>query len=172
MVATLRDVKISFNTNFKASALSALGPPNRPNHRQRLPKAGFHSKANDLTVSNYHAIQSSVSHPKKILFVCSHNRWRSLTAERMYDGFPGYEVRSVGTEPGARIRVTEGHIGWADWIFVMEKKHVEKLRNKFDEALVGKRIICLHIPDDYACGDPELIALLKAKLSEYVEVPG
>ncbi len=34
-----------------------------------------------------------------------------------------YQVRSVGTQPEARIVVTEGHIGWADEIFVMEKSH-------------------------------------------------
>lgn len=51
---------------------------------------------------------------QKLLFVCSQNRLRSLTAEHMYRGFPGYAVRSVGTSPKARVRVNEGHIGWAD----------------------------------------------------------
>jgi predicted protein tyrosine phosphatase len=37
--------------------------------------------------------------------------------------------------------------------------------------LVGKRVICLHLPDDYGYMDSDLIELLKAKLSEYVEVP-
>src|SRR3954470_21766145 len=108
---------------------------------------------------------------QKILFVCSRNRWRSLTAERMYDGFSRYAVKSAGTEAGARIRLTQGHIGWADLIFVMEKKHAQRLRLKFEEALAGKRIICLHIPDDYDYMQPALIDLLKAKLSEHVEVP-
>ncbi|MDB6122116.1 MAG: protein tyrosine phosphatase [Pedosphaera sp.] len=107
----------------------------------------------------------------KILFICSRNRWRSLTAEKIYEGFPGYDVRSAGTEPGARIRVTEGHIGWADIIFVMEKRHKERMDSKFAEALNGKRIICLHIPDDYECMDPELIQLLKGRLTEYIDVP-
>jgi predicted protein tyrosine phosphatase len=31
----------------------------------------------------------------------------------------------------------------------MEKEHVRILRKKFGEALSGKRIICLHIPDNY-----------------------
>jgi predicted protein tyrosine phosphatase len=43
-----------------------------------------------------------------------------LTAETMYQGFTGDAVKSAGTEPGARIRVNQGHIGWADMIFVME----------------------------------------------------
>jgi len=44
---------------------------------------------------------------------------RSLTAEKMYDGFPGYEVKSAGTELSARTPVTQEHIDWADMIFVM-----------------------------------------------------
>jgi len=112
-----------------------------------------------------------MSNPQKLLFVCSQNRWRSLTAEKMYEGFPGYTVRSAGTEQGARVRVNEGHIGWADLIFVMEKRHVERLRSKFGELLAGKKIICLHIEDDYQYMNVELTAVLKVKLSQYVEVP-
>ena len=76
-----------------------------------------------------------MNQPTKLLFLCSQNRLRSLTAETIYQGFPGYVVKSAGTEPGARIRVNEGHIGWADTIFVMEKKHARILREKFREAL-------------------------------------
>jgi predicted protein tyrosine phosphatase len=112
-----------------------------------------------------------MSENQKILFICSQNRWRSLTAERMFEGFSGYSVRSAGTEPGARIRVTEGHIGWADIIFVMEKRHMERLRGKFSEAVAGKKIVCLHVPDEYQYMDPELIEILKAKLSGHVAVP-
>src|SRR3954447_3121795 len=96
----------------------------------------------------------------KILFICSRNRWRSLTAEKIYEGFNGYSVRSAGTEPGARIRVTEGHIGWADIIFVMEKRHAERLRSRFPEACPAKQIVCLHIPDDYEFMNPDLVDLL------------
>jgi len=48
----------------------------------------------------------------KILFVCSLNKFRSLTAEKMYDRFDWYQVRSRGTEKGARIKITEGDVGW------------------------------------------------------------
>ncbi len=84
------------------------------------------------------------------------------------EGLPGYEVRSVGTQPEARIVVTEGHIGWADIVFVMEKSHLNRLRRKFPEALADKRVIALHIPDDYAFMQPELIDELQAKLAQYV----
>ena len=112
-----------------------------------------------------------MNQPQKLLFICSQNRLRSLTAETMYQDFPGYAVKSVGTEPSARIRVNQGHIGWADIIFVMEKKHGRILREKFGEALDGKNVICLRIPDDYRYMEPALLDELKAALSGYVEVP-
>ncbi len=112
-----------------------------------------------------------MSEPLKILFICSQNRWRSLTAEKMYDGFPGYNVRSAGTEQNARIRVNEGHVGWADLIFVMEKRHKERLQEKFPAAVVGKQIICLHIDDNYQFMDVPLQEVLKEKLKAYIEVP-
>jgi predicted protein tyrosine phosphatase len=88
----------------------------------------------------------------KLLFICSRNKWRSLTAEKIFDGLNGYEVRSAGTEEGARIKVTEGHIGWSDLIFVMEKKHLRRLKDKFSNMLNSKQIICLDIPDESIYG--------------------
>jgi predicted protein tyrosine phosphatase len=110
-------------------------------------------------------------HPKKLLFVCSQNRLRSLTAEHIYRVFPGCAVKSAGTEPSARTRVNQGHIGWADLIFVMETDHLQTLRNMVGETLAEKKVICLHIPDIYRCLEPALIDELKAALSTYVEVP-
>ncbi|MEG3859430.1 hypothetical protein [Microcoleus sp. herbarium12] len=72
----------------------------------------------------------------KILFVCSQNKWRSLTAENICEKISGYSVRSAGTEKGARIRVTEGLLGWADLIFVMEQKHGSRLRSKFPDSII------------------------------------
>ncbi|WP_343223764.1 protein tyrosine phosphatase [Paenibacillus oenotherae] len=107
----------------------------------------------------------------KLLFICSRNRWRSLTAEKIFDGFNGYAVRSAGTEDSARIKVTEGHIGWSDMIFVMEKRHISRLKQKFSSTQLHKPLICLDIPDDYNYMDEELIETLKSRVSQYVEVP-
>ena len=85
------------------------------------------------------------------------------------EGVPGYEARSAGTQPEARIVVTEGHIGWADMVFVMEKSHLNRLRLKFPEALAGKRVVTLHIPDDYEFMHPDLIDVLHAKLAPCVD---
>jgi predicted protein tyrosine phosphatase len=104
----------------------------------------------------------------KILFVCSQNKWRSLTAEQLFDDHPHYEARSAGTEPGARVRVTAGHLSWAEVIFVMERRHADRLRGKFAEELAGKPVIVLRIPDKYPFGDAQLVALLHQKLAVYL----
>ncbi len=104
----------------------------------------------------------------KLLFVCSRNEWRSRTAEEMLRGRSGYAVKSAGTEPSARIRVTTGMIGWADVIFVMERKHADCLRIQFGDALAGKRVECLRIPDEFTFMDPDLIASLESALDPYM----
>jgi predicted protein tyrosine phosphatase len=108
----------------------------------------------------------------KLLFVCSRNRRRSLTAEKMFEGCRRYKVRSVGTQPDARIVVTEGHIGWADVIFCMEKSHLNRLHQKYSETLAGKRVVCLNIPDEYEFMDAALIDELQGSLAPYVELCG
>jgi predicted protein tyrosine phosphatase len=109
------------------------------------------------------------SPPRKLLFVCSRNRWRSPTAENVFDGWNHCQARSAGTETGARLKVTAGQLGWADVIFVMEKKHLRRLRENFPEELAHKRVICLNIPDDYQFMQPELITLLQAAVPPYLE---
>ena len=111
------------------------------------------------------------SAPRKILFVCSINKYRSYTAEKMFDGFDRYRVRSRGTEKGARIRITEGDIGWADMIFTMEKRHTNRIREKYREAIRGKTVITLFIEDIYEPMEPALIEELTLKLRRYIQVP-
>jgi len=106
--------------------------------------------------------------PQKLLFICSQNQWRSLTAERLFDGHPHYTARSAGTEPGARVRVSAGHLGWAGIVFVMERRHADRLRAKFAEALAGKPLIVLRIPDNYLFGDERLVALLRQRLAAHL----
>ncbi|WP_046213578.1 low molecular weight protein tyrosine phosphatase family protein [Paenibacillus wulumuqiensis] len=107
----------------------------------------------------------------KLLFICSRNQWRSLTAEKIFEAYGLYDVKSAGTAENARIKVNAGHIGWADLIFVMEKKHERRLKAKFGQDLDGKRILRLDIEDEYGYMDEELIELLKSRVSEHIEVP-
>jgi predicted protein tyrosine phosphatase len=105
----------------------------------------------------------------KLLFVCSANQWRSPTAESLFKDHPRYEARSAGTENGARIKVTRGHLGWADQIFCMERKHADRLHAQFPEDLAGKPLVILRIPDDFQFMDPELVALLRTELAEHLD---
>ena len=105
----------------------------------------------------------------RLLFICSQNKWRSLTAERLFNDHPHYEARSAGTEPGARVRVTAGHLGWAETIFVMERHHADRLREKFVDELRGKPLVVLRIPDKYPFQDPALVALLRDKLTAHFD---
>ncbi|MEH7611324.1 MULTISPECIES: low molecular weight protein tyrosine phosphatase family protein [Bacillaceae] len=104
----------------------------------------------------------------KLLFICSKNQWRSPTAEKIFHLYNGNQARSAGTETGARIKVTEGHIGWADIIFVMEKKHLRRIRDKFGDILNDKKIVNLDIADDYQFMDEELIEILQNRVSEII----
>ena len=106
----------------------------------------------------------------KLLFLCSRNEIRSLTAERLFDGSPNYQARSAGTQPQARVKVTEGLLGWADLVFVMEKSHLRRLEERFPEAIADKPVICLNIPDDYAFMEPGLVEELEGKLPEHLPI--
>ena len=103
-----------------------------------------------------------------ILFVCSRNNWRSRTAETIFKDIQIHKVKSAGTENDARIRVTEKLINWADLIFVMEKRHKQRLRDKFRFVVDDKKIITLDIEDNYQYMDPELIETLKAGVAPYL----
>ena len=109
--------------------------------------------------------------PKKILFVCARNKIRSLTAERMFAGVQSSQVRSRGVANDARVRLTAGDLGWADLIFVMEKKHKDRLAEKFREKLAEKKIVCLFIEDVYEPMEAALIAELRRTLAPYLLLP-
>lgn len=103
-----------------------------------------------------------------LLFLCSQNKRRSLTAEKIFDGYNGHTARSAGTESNSRIKVTPGLLGWADIIFCMEKKHVRRIKSKYPDMLSYKKLICLNISDDYEFMDEELQELLKSCIDEYL----
>lgn len=99
-----------------------------------------------------------------LLFICSKNQWRSPTAELLFRNHAEHQARSAGTSEQARIRVNQKLIDWADKIMVMEVKHRDKLKQRFD--LAGKKVAVLDIPDEYQFNDPELVAMLKNILAD------
>lgn len=101
----------------------------------------------------------------KVLFVCSRNQWRSPTAEQIWRKHPQILVRSGGTSPNARHKVSIEDIRWADVILVMEEKHKSRLSAEFTRLLTGKRIHVLDIPDEYKFMDPELVEILEQSVN-------
>ncbi|MES2592755.1 MAG: protein tyrosine phosphatase [Bacteroidota bacterium] len=104
-----------------------------------------------------------------ILFVCSRNQWRSPTAEEIYKNRSDIDVRSAGTSASARIKLTAKNIAWADLIFVMEKKHKQRMLENFAFEMETKQIIILDIPDEYQFMDQELIDDIQMKVSSYID---
>ena len=104
-----------------------------------------------------------------ILFVCSRNQWRSPTAEAIYKRRQGLDVRSAGTEPSARIKVSASLLDWADIVFAMEPRHQQRLRQAFPQQTEAKRIVVLDIPDEYRYMDSELVELIEQSVSPYLE---
>jgi len=97
----------------------------------------------------------------KLLFVCSRNRWRSPTAERVFRDREGIEARSAGTSPKAKRRISERDLDWADLTFVMEKRHRTMIVERFGSR---PNIVVLGIPDEYELMDPELVEMLRVQV--------
>jgi predicted protein tyrosine phosphatase len=103
-----------------------------------------------------------------LLFLCSRNQWRSPTAEAIYKNRQGVSVRSAGTEPSAKVKVNAKHVLWADIIFVMEKKHKQRLLVNFPDEAASKQIIILDIEDEYQYMDEELVEVIKLSVEPYL----
>jgi predicted protein tyrosine phosphatase len=106
---------------------------------------------------------------EQLLFVCSRNQWRSPTAAALFTDNRLYDARSAGTSERARIKITAGLISWADRIFVMEKRHLAIIQQKYAIEIQGKSIVNLIISDDYQFMNAELIEILRSRLSEYLD---
>ena len=102
---------------------------------------------------------------RNILFICSRNKWRSLTAETIYKNNSEFNVKSAGTENSARVKINSKLLIWADVIFVMEKHHKYKLILNFPDEIKTKEIHILEIPDNYKFMDKELIEEIKISVS-------
>lgn len=103
-----------------------------------------------------------------ILFICSRNKRRSATAEALFRNTDIHSVQSAGTEASAVHRVNEKLLLWADIIFVMEKRHREKLAEIHYDVISEKRIVVLGIPDEYEYMDTELVDMLRDMINPYL----
>lgn len=103
--------------------------------------------------------------PENLLFVCS------LTAEQLFAHSQHYDVRSAGAEQRARVKLTKGMRGWADRVFVMERKHADRIRQYFPDFAETKPITILDIPDDFTFMDEEPVEILRNRLAFFIEIP-
>lgn len=104
-----------------------------------------------------------LNRPLRVLFVCSMNQWRSPTAERLYQNDARLQVRSAGTQRGARRRISRTDLAWADLVVVMEREHQRAITRQFPDPSLPP-IEILDIPDDYAFLDPELQSALTTSI--------
>jgi predicted protein tyrosine phosphatase len=104
----------------------------------------------------------------KVLFVCSQNRLRSPTADRVFSDYAELEVKSAGVAKDASVPVSRELLEWADLVFVMERKHRNEIHKRFKDIYLAKRIICLYVPDEYNYMDDELIEMLKHKVTPHL----
>ncbi|MFC7519730.1 phosphotyrosine protein phosphatase [Xanthomonas populi] len=105
------------------------------------------------------------------MFVCSRNRLRSPTAERVFAAWPGVQTQSAGLAAAAQLQVTPELLHEAQGVLVMERRHLTSLRKRSAAHLRHCRVICLQIPDDDAYMDPALIHRLEDTVPPLLRLP-
>jgi predicted protein tyrosine phosphatase len=101
----------------------------------------------------------------KILFVCTANRMRSKTAEKIYKDDERFIVKSAGVADFADVPLNLELLKWADYVIVMEDMHVEWIRESYPRFFLRKheQILCLDIPDVFNFMDFELVYRIEHK---------
>ena len=99
----------------------------------------------------------------KVLFVCSAGILRSATAARIFAD--KWNTRSAGSSPIALIPVTKRLLNWADFVFFMKEENFIATSKQFDLDEFDCFQFILDIPDNFNHMQPELIQLLKEKVS-------
>ncbi len=108
----------------------------------------------------------------KILFVCTANRMRSKTAEKIYENDERFIVKSAGVADFAEVPLNLDLLNWADYVIVMEELHIEWIRQSYPRFFSRKheKILCLDIPDIYNFMDFELVYQIESKFeTRYLE---
>ncbi|MGZ3198195.1 MAG: hypothetical protein ACXWI5_00020 [Croceibacterium sp.] len=64
--------------------------------------------------------------------------------------------------------MTDELVGWADAIFVMERRHGKQVRTRFGHSVGQTSIVCLDIPDDFEFMDDELVRRLEGRMARHL----
>ncbi|MGC3961269.1 MAG: hypothetical protein QM813_26080 [Verrucomicrobiota bacterium] len=107
----------------------------------------------------------------RVLFVCTQNKVRSLTAEHLYRARPDLEVKSCGTANFAKTQFTQELLNWAEVIFVADDSQVEFMKQKFGADATAKPVVNLGLPDIFTYKSDALVVKLTAKLDPYLGRP-
>lgn len=142
----------------------------RSNKLKRANQLGFDYPIKSMREKLFEETNQQEMKLTKLLFICSRNQWRSPTAEQIWKNHPYLDVKSAGTSPKAKKTVNTNDIKWADVIFVMEKKHKNRIKATFPRLTEHKKIHILEIEDDYKYMDNELIQILKDSVGSYINL--
>ena len=105
-----------------------------------------------------------------VIFVCSRNKWRSPTAEKVFFNYPNLKVRSAGLSSQSPRTLSTADLAWADIVFVMEQPHKKQILKIFrDSEVTLPEIHVLDIPDEFQFMQPELISLLRETVPQYLD---
>ncbi len=107
----------------------------------------------------------------KILFVCTANKMRSKTAEKIYEDDERFVVKSAGVAAFADVPLNLELLSWANYVIVMEEMHIEWIRQCYPVYFSHKheKILCLDIPDIYNFMDYELVYQIEHKFETRYE---
>ena len=103
----------------------------------------------------------------RILFICSRNKWRSPTAERIYKSDRRVDVRSAGLSGKSPHCLTKADLEWADLVLVMEPGQKNWIFSMFGKLQLPP-IKSLDIPDEYEFMDSELINLIQTSVEFHI----
>jgi predicted protein tyrosine phosphatase len=110
----------------------------------------------------------------KLLFVCTSNQIRSVTAEKIYKYYHRYEVLSCVIDKNAMVRLDEILLLWPNIIFCFEEiqKEYIVLKNSLSEIKrlsLEDSVYNLDIPDIYDPYQIELVKLIKEKVDKILD---
>jgi len=114
---------------------------------------------------------SDVDLKKRVLFVCTQNKVRSLTAEHLYRARPDLEVKSCGTATFAKNRLTKELTKWADVIFTFDETQMEAISAGFRKETASKPVVCLGLADIFTYKSDALVVKLITRLDPYLGRP-